>query len=165
MNKTRPSEFIIRPLLTTDRELVNQKIVESWGAEIVIAHEKIYLPAELPGFGAFNKKKILGLLTYQLEFDACEIVTLNSWEGGVGIGSALINTMMKTANLKGCKRLWLVTTNDNTNALRFYQKRGFVISGIRINALETARHLKPEIPILGEDNIPIRDEIELELKL
>jgi len=72
---------------------------------------------------------------------------------------------MQTANLMGCSQLWLVTTNDNTHALRFYQKRRFVISGIRINAVETARHLKPEIPVLGADDIPIRDEIGLEMIL
>lgn len=164
MNK-KISGFIVRPLVTSDHDLVSQKIVESWGAEVVIAHETIYRPAEMPGFGAFYGDKILGLLTYHLEFNACEVVTINSWQKGLGIGSALVNTIIQTANLKGCRRLWLVTTNDNTHALRFYQKHGFVISGIRINALVAARQIKPEIPMHGEDGIPIRDEIELEMIL
>lgn len=31
--------------------------------------------------------------------------------------------------------------------------------------LEEYRKIKPEIPLTGEDGIPIRDEIELEMKL
>jgi ribosomal protein S18 acetylase RimI-like enzyme len=65
----------------------------------------------------------------------------------------------------GCRRLWLVTTNDNTAALRFYQKRGFVIAGVHRNAIVEARRLKPEIPLVGRNGIAIRDEIELEQPL
>jgi hypothetical protein len=57
----------------------------------------------------------------------------------------------------------LVTTNDNLNALRFYQKRGFVLVAVHRNALEVSRKLKPEIPLVGMDSIPLRDEIELEM--
>jgi ribosomal protein S18 acetylase RimI-like enzyme len=60
------------------------------------------------------------------------------------------------------RRIWLVTTNDNTPALRFYQKKGFIIIRIFANALQESHRLKPEIPLTGLDGIPIRDEIELE---
>lgn len=62
-------------------------------------------------------------------------------------------------------RLWLITTNDNMEALRFYQKRGFILSALYPNALEESRKLKPEIPEVGLEGIPLRDEIELEFKL
>jgi ribosomal protein S18 acetylase RimI-like enzyme len=81
------------------------------------------------------------------------------------VGSALIEAATQAARRVGCRRLWLITTNDNTHALRFYQKRGFVIAAIHVNALEKARRLKPEIPLIGEDGIPLRDEIELEMIL
>jgi len=61
--------------------------------------------------------------------------------------------------------MFLITTNDNTHALRFYQNRNFVIAAIHINAIEKSRQLKPEIPLTGADGIPIRDEIELEMLL
>jgi hypothetical protein len=51
------------------------------------------------------------------------------------------------------------------NALRFYQKRGFVLVAVHRNALEQSRKLKPEIPLIGDDEIPLRDEIELEMML
>jgi ribosomal protein S18 acetylase RimI-like enzyme len=65
----------------------------------------------------------------------------------------------------GRRRLVVVTTNDNLHALRFYQKRGFVLAELRTNALAAARQIKPEIPLFGNDNIPLRDEIELALNL
>jgi hypothetical protein len=82
-----------------------------------------------------------------------------------GIGAALIEAVKGAAVGAGCERLWLITTNDNTHALRFYQKRGFALVALRANAVAASRQLKPEIPHLGNDGIPIRDEIELEVAL
>jgi RimJ/RimL family protein N-acetyltransferase len=65
----------------------------------------------------------------------------------------------------GCRRIWLITTNDNTAALRFYQKKGFSLVAVHRNAIERSRQLKPEIPETGNDGIPLRDEIELEIVL
>ena len=59
----------------------------------------------------------------------------------------------------------LITTNDNLSALRFYQKRSFDMVRLYLNAVEEARKIKPEIPLTGNDGIPIRHEIELEMKL
>jgi ribosomal protein S18 acetylase RimI-like enzyme len=69
------------------------------------------------------------------------------------------------AKTQGCHRLWLITTNDNTHALRFYQRRGFRIVAIHVGAIDESRRLKPEISAVGLDGIPIRDEIELEIAL
>ena len=159
------SRTILRPLNPTDFNLVRQKTAESWGSATVVVHDAIYHPADLPGFGIFRGEEIIGLLTYQIENNSCEIITLNSWQEGEGIGSALLNEVKRTAIQSGCRRLWLVTTNDNTRALSFYQKRGFVIAGIRTNSLESSRRLKPEIPLVGCDGIPLRDEIDLEMFL
>ncbi|MEW5718069.1 MAG: GNAT family N-acetyltransferase, partial [Chloroflexota bacterium] len=82
-----------------------------------------------------------------------------------GIGSALIDAVKLRARQAGCKRLWLITTNDNLTALRFYQKRGFTLAALHRNALEESRKIKPEIPLVGEHGIPLRDEIELEMML
>ena len=159
------STTILRALISTEINFARQKTIESWGSEFVIVHGTIFHPAELPGFGVFIRDEIVGLLTYNIEHDSCEIVTLNSWLEGEGIGTDLINEVKHVAVQSGCTRLWLVTTNDNTHVLNFYQKRGFVIAGIRINVLESTRRIKPEIPLLGCDGIPLRDEIDLEMFL
>jgi len=73
---------------------------------------------------------------------------------------------MKTAAAAaGCTRLWLVTTNDNVEALRFYQKQGFRLVALYPNALEASRRLEPDLPLVGRHGIPLRDEIELEMRL
>jgi len=90
---------------------------------------------------------------------------MNSLVEGKGIGSALIDAVKSVAATAGCKRLWLITTNDNTNAMHFYQKRGFQLVAVHRNAMEKSRLLKPEIPLTNHDGIPIRDEIELEMVL
>ena len=79
--------------------------------------------------------------------------------------SAEIEAVKEVACKAGCRRLWLITTNDNLNALRFYQKRGFALVAVHRNALEISRKFKPEIPLIGADGIPLRDEIELEMIL
>jgi ribosomal protein S18 acetylase RimI-like enzyme len=137
-------------------------VTEQWGAEIVVAHGTVYRPAELPGFVAEDAGQIVGLLTYHVEGDACEIVTLDSQREGQGIGTALIEAARSAARAAGCRRLWLITTNDNTAALRFYQKRGFVLAALHRDAVAASRAIKPEIPFIGNDGIPIRDEVELE---
>ena len=81
---------------------------------------------------------------------------------GIGVGSALVSTLEDAARAAGCRRLWLITTNDNLEALRFYQRRGFVLAALHPGAIEASRRLKPVIPLVGHDGIPIRDELELE---
>ena len=155
------SAFVLRPLGAADSAWVARHIAEQWGSEVAVAHGAIFRPAELPGFVAEADGEVVGLLTYHVEGDACEIVTLDSQREGRGIGAALI----EAARQAGCRRLWLITTNDNTHALRFYQKRGFVLAALHRDAASASRAIKPEIPLFGNDGIPIRDEIELEMSL
>ena len=77
----------------------------------------------------------------------------------------LLEAAVNAARSSGCYRAWLITTNDNTPALRFYQKKGFRIAALHKDALEVSRKLKPEIPQHGVDGIAILDEIELECNL
>jgi GNAT superfamily N-acetyltransferase len=114
-----------------------------------------------PTSGADRDGRPVGLVTLHVEAGECEVVTLNSVEPGRGIGAALMTAAEGYARERGCRRLWLITTNDKTRALRFYQRLGFRVAAWRIGAIDRARTLKPEIPLTGEDGIPIRDEIEL----
>jgi ribosomal protein S18 acetylase RimI-like enzyme len=163
--KTNTTAFTIRPLTPADREWIRGKMVEAWEAEIIVVHKEVFRPAELPGFAACTGEEIVGLLTFRMDEDACEIMTLNSWREGTGIGTALIEAARQAAAREKRRRLFLVSTNDNTRALRFYQKQGFTIAAVRLNVMEQSRKLKPEIPPTGADGIPIRDEIELEIVL
>jgi N-acetylglutamate synthase-like GNAT family acetyltransferase len=158
------AEFQVRPLDAGDKDWISQLITEHWGAEFMIVHGKTYYPRDLPGFVALKNTDKVGLVTYWLTEKECEIVTLDSLEPSVGIGTALIEAVKDVARESGCKRVCLTTTNDNLNALRFYQKRGFVLVTIRRDVIKIARQYKP-IPLIGANGIPIRDEIELEVTI
>jgi ribosomal protein S18 acetylase RimI-like enzyme len=151
----------VRPLGGEDRALV----MRYWGDSVVRRGEAIPI-ADLPGFVAELDGERAGLLTYAVRGDECEIVTLHSLREGRGVGRALMDAARETAAAAGCRRLWLVTTNDNVEALRFYQRRGFRLAALHAGAVdESRRTLKPEIPVTGNHGIPIRDEIQLELAL
>jgi RimJ/RimL family protein N-acetyltransferase len=81
------------------------------------------------------------------------------------VGTALLSAAREVAADAGCRRIWLVTTNDNTPAMRFYERRGFRQSAVYRDALDRSRVLKPEIPEIGLNGVPIRDEIEYEILL
>jgi GNAT superfamily N-acetyltransferase len=105
---------------------------------------------------------LAGVLTYVVEGDGCEILTLHVAEQWRGAGTALIEDVERIASGAGCRRLWLITTNDNTDGLR-YQRRGFHLAALHAGAVDRSREsLKPEIPAIGEHGIPIRDELEVE---
>jgi GNAT superfamily N-acetyltransferase len=121
---------------------------------------------DLPGLVAEREGRPMGLVTYRIEADGCELVSIVAVESGQGIGTVLVEELREEALAAGCRRIWLVTTNDNLDALRFYQRRGFRIVSLRPGAVDEARRsLKPEIPEAGAFGIRIRDELELELAL
>lgn len=152
----------IRDRQPADAAWTGHLLDSSWGSTRVVSRGRLHDAATLPGLVATIEDVPAGLLTYRIEGPALEIVTLNSLRPGRGIGSLLLNGAADTARRAGCGRVWLVTTNDNLHALRFYQRRGFRMVALRADALAAARSLKPEIPLIGLDNIPLRDEIELE---
>ena len=156
-------EFIVRPVHPDDKNWVSQLIKDQWGSEVVIVHDDTFYPANLPGFVAVLNDERVGLITYHIQGKECEIVSLNSLSPSLGIGARLIEEVNKLARNEDCQRVWVITTNDNLKALRFYQKRGFELVAVHRRAVDKSREIKPEIPHFGEDGIPIRDEIELEM--
>jgi GNAT superfamily N-acetyltransferase len=155
----------VRPLAKGDNKWVGDRLREWWAGPVIVTRGKVHRADELPGFIAEEKGKPIGLITYEINGTSCEIITMNSLTEGKGVGSALVNAVRKAAGKAGCQRLWLITTNDNTAALRFWQKRGFRLFTVHRKAVEKSRKIKPEIPLTGRDGIPIRDEIELEMAL
>jgi len=161
-SKFRKLKFQIRAIVNRDREWVRKFISEHWGSEKVVSRGRIYYPHKLPGFAAIKNKKYIGLITYHFKRKNCEIISLDSLLKKRGVGTALVRKVEKIARKFNCKKLWLITTNDNIDALSFWQKRDFFIKNIYSNAISFSRKLKPEIPFIGNYRIPVRDEIKLE---
>src|SRR6266498_3022407 len=105
--------FSINPLAGSDKGQVDQICREYWNTEIVVAHGVIFHPAELPGFKAVQKDRLIGVITYNLVGNSCEIVSLASLQESMGVGTALIEAVRDAARSAHAHRLWLITTNDN----------------------------------------------------
>ena len=156
----------IHRLTAADLPRLRQFWKEYWGDDLVVAHGSAFHPENVSGFIALNgENQWAGLVTFVFDGDECEIVTIDSLREGEGIGTALIQSVVEEARGLQCRRVHLTTTNDNLRGLGFYQKRGFCLSALRAGAIEESRKLKPAIPATGENGIPIRDEIELEMVL
>ena|SRR5215211_8426412 len=117
----------------------------------------------LPGYCAWRGHRILGVATYAFDKDRAELaaIEVSSDQRLRGIGSALIEAVVSTVAALGGRELWLVTTNDNLDALRLYQRRGFHLARLDSGGINRARDLKPTIPLLGRYGIPMRDELML----
>ncbi len=130
----------------------------------MVAHGELFEPAEHEGFVAGDW---VGLVTFRVAGDACEITLIEADPPGVGIGSALLGAVLEVARERGCERVWLVTTNDNLNGRAWYEHRGFVVTAVRSGAVDRSREtVKPSIPSHNPVNgLPISDELELSLAL
>lgn len=156
----------IRPAETVGADVLLNRVRGAWAAESVIAHDEALFPAQLPGVVALEDGALIGHASYRVDAGRCELVSIEVSRPGEGVGSALLAAVVELARGAGCRTLWCTTTNDNLDALAFYQRRGFRLVALRPGAVDEARATrKPEIPRIGPNGLPLRDELDLELAL
>ena len=141
------------------------EIIKGWGSDVLVSRGKPHKARDLEGILVYENEKIIGLGLYYIKNNECEIVLLETFAQNKGIGTRIIERIIEIAKENKYKKIWLVTTNSNINAIKFYQKKGFDISNIYINAMDEARKIKPEIPKMTDNGIKIKDEIEFEIIL
>lgn len=149
----------------SNRNLINTFIKEHWYTATMVIRGNIIDMTKTEGFYFCEGENIIGLITYIVYDNILEITSLDSLRENQGIGSKLLETVIREAKERNFQKIILITTNDNINAIRFYQKRGFDMVHLFRNALDTSRKLKPEIPLIGENSIPLRHELEFELSI
>jgi ribosomal protein S18 acetylase RimI-like enzyme len=155
----------VRPATEADRAAVDAFLQDHGSASVARLGELVDA-RDHPALVANTDGQLAGVLTFVVMGDRCEVLTLHAAQRGRGVGSALIDEVARVATVAGCRLLWLVTTNDNVEAIRFYQRRGFRLAELRPGAVdESRRTLKPEIPEVGEHGIPLRDELVLRREL
>lgn len=143
-----------------NRKAINQFIQKHWYSTEMAVRGKLIDMTSLDGFFISDHSVVVGLITYLIHEHECEILSLDSTCENKGIGTELLKSVIDVARASKCGTVKLITTNDNINAMRFYQKRGFDMSHIYHNAVEISRKLKPSIPLTGDFGIPIKHEIE-----
>lgn len=161
-----PNNFHIVPIDESLRRTVQPLIDDAWADPNIVINGKLWDTRAMPGFAALDAGgAVIGYLLYAFHDGLCEIMVLESLRRNAGIGTRLIEQTKELAKKHDIRKIVVVTTNDNISAIRFYQRRGFILRALRVNMLEISRKLKPEIPLAGGEGIPLRDEIEFEIEL
>lgn len=156
----------IRPIVPEDHDVIVEFLQHHWGGPEIVSLGRVHDAASLPGYIAPSPAGDLnGLITLHVDEQGCEIVTMNSVFQGRGIGTNLVSCAEIYARDHGSMRVWLVTTNDNVDAMAFYMRRGFRMTRVHRDSIEGARKLKPSIPHTGLYGIPILDQVEFEMVL
>ncbi len=157
--------FEVRRVEMHEHPLVAAFLEAHWGSVQIVSRGRIHEADTLPAYIAIWDEQVVGLVTYHIEHGICEIISLDSLMVRIGVGTALIQAVVNEAQQNACERVWLITSNDNLSALGFYQRRGFRLVAVHPGAIDIAREIKPSIPFVGMENIPLHDELELEMWL
>jgi GNAT superfamily N-acetyltransferase len=155
--------FEIRPI--TDRAFLEELLRLRWSGGSVLVRGKLIEPCDVEALAAYDGGRLAGVATWRLEGPVLYLVTLNNISEQRGVGTALLEAVKALGREKGAALLRVIVTNDNLNALGYYQRRGFHIIAVHPGAIDMIRTMKPSIPVTGQNRIRIRDEIELEMEL
>ncbi|MET3508526.1 GNAT family N-acetyltransferase [Halalkalibacter oceani] len=136
-----------------------------WGGTTMVSRGNAFNVLDEEIILAKRNKRIVGILAYSIQGSNIEILTLEAIEKYQNIGSLLLEKLEEIAVNKNIKSINLITSNDNLNAIRFYQRRGFSFKSVHIGAINKARKIKPSIPLIGDYGIKISDEIEFEKRV
>src|SRR5574341_1599654 len=147
------------------REEIDRLVRESWGLPIV-AMDRLYEPADLEGLVWRDESvEIKGLVTWAVEEDWAEIVTMDAFVQGAHIGGRLLDAAEAELRERGVRTLVVVTTNDNLRAQVFYMRRGYRLTRLDVGGMDRVRALKPTVPATGHEGIPLRDMWEFRKQL
>jgi uncharacterized protein YhfF/N-acetylglutamate synthase-like GNAT family acetyltransferase len=154
--------LIVRPAMAEDRPAVDA-FLAAREADVVARLDELVDATRHPALIAEADGALAGVATWIAAAGSVEVLTLHAANPWHGAGSALTAAARTLAGAIGARRLWLITTNDNLDALRFYQRRGLRLVTVHAGAVDRSRAtLKSAIPAIGLFGIPIRDELELE---
>lgn len=155
----------IIPIIDEHRHWLADMLRGEWGGPLMVSAGRLFDASACEGFLAVEDGETLGYALYEAQGERCELTVLGSFREGRGVASRLIDAVKAAARARGCRRLWLSTTNDNAHAMRFYLHRGFALIDVIPYALNDARALKPQIPPIGMDEIPLLHEFIFAIEL
>ena len=156
----------VRSVTPDDREWIAEIVSSLFGSVRVVSHGELIEDASLlDGFAVEHDGRPIGCALVNVAATEAELVVLVTTYRGAGAGSALLEAVVDRAKREGWTRLWLITSNDNTEAIRMYQRAGWEWVDFRRDAITRARAMKPEIPATGRHGIPLRHELEFEAPL
>jgi N-acetylglutamate synthase-like GNAT family acetyltransferase len=156
---------MIRPISDSDRDAVQAALIEAWSGPVAVVHDEQINMLELPALVAVNGRgDLLGVITFRDCQGSYEVISLNALVSAGGVGTKLLSAVFDLARAARRERVWLITTNDNLDAIRFYQRRGMRLVNVDCGAVDRARVRKPAIPLIGENGIELHDELAFEIR-
>ena len=163
MSGTR--DLVIRPLAASDQRWVRNRLVRDWSSTSVARRGELIDATGLQGHVALRGGRRAGMALVDVRGDELEIVVLSSSRPRQGVGRALVARCVDEAVERRCRRVWLVTTNNNITAIAFYQHVGMDLCAFRRYAVRAARELKPTLSLRDSAGLPIDHELEFEILL
>jgi N-acetylglutamate synthase-like GNAT family acetyltransferase len=162
----KPEQYTIKTAAKTDFGWIKELYARTWSGDICVSRGKVQKVDDFTGgFVAEVGGQKTAFVTYTVSGPELEITGIVSLKEKDGIGSALVKTVIDLAKKQKLKKVCLVTTNDNLNGIGFWQKRGFKLVKVYPGSMEFVRKIKPAVPLIGENGIPLNDELELEMIL
>ena len=161
----RSSAVLVRPLAAGDRGWVRATLVRNWSSTTVARRDELIEARDLTGYVALLGGRRTGLVLVEVRHGDLEVVALSTRRRRQGVGRALMRRCIEQARAGGCGRVWLITTNNNTAAIAFYQRLGMDLCAYYRNGVRGSRLLKPSIPLRDNMGVPIDHELEFELRL
>ncbi len=154
----------IKNIEENDKLIIYEFLQRAWGSSVIVLREgEVFDLKDESGFVAYEGDTVVGLITHRITNQICDILSLDSKIQNQGIGTSLVEKVKEYAKLNKCHLLRVITTNDNLRAIGFFQKRGFHLTKLYIDAMDHVRKIKPDVPLIGDNNIPLNDELELEM--
>ena len=160
-----PPAVPVRPLTAGDRGWVRATLVRNWSSTTVARRGELIEARDLSGYVALLGGRRTGLVLVDVRNGDLEVVAISTRTRRQGVGHALIKQCVEQARERGCRRVWLITTNNNTAAVAFYQHIGMDLCAYYRHGVRALRLLKPSIPLRDSTGVRIDHELEFELLL
>lgn len=155
----------IRDINADDLTWIEAVVREHFGSPQVVSRGVVHDTSSLSGLIAEDETGRIGLLQFRIDSRGFEVVVLVAVRRRQGVGTQLLKAAEEKALHAGCSRIWLITTNNNVDALTFYKAIGWEQVAVHKGAVRESRKLKPEILLYDHRGILIEDEIEFEQRL
>ncbi|GAB3448428.1 GNAT family N-acetyltransferase [Phycicoccus ginsengisoli] len=156
---------LVRHIVPGDLDWVAEVLLKEWTSTSVARRGQLIEAPGLPGYLATLGGQRIGLVLVDVKGREFEVVAIGTTRPRRGVGRALMERCFAEARATGCRRVWLVTTNNNIAAIAFYQRMGMDLLALHRNAVRVSRELKPSIPVRDDTGVRIDHELEFELLL
>jgi GNAT superfamily N-acetyltransferase len=153
-------EFRLEP---AGRELIGRLWMDFTRLPIVTMSRRYDDPGEVEAIVCRDEEgRVCGHVSFSVDGESGEIVTLEALVQGQHIGGRLIDASEEEMRRHGVRRIIVTTTNDNIRAQGFYQRRGYRLKRIELDGMKRVRAAKVDVPETGYEGLPLLDMWEFE---